>query len=95
MKKSYTDEEVTNIENSAYETGLSIGKHVERTKIIEALRELIMYTWEDLEIIKGRLATRELGEEDREDLENDRVTTFMYLSGLNGALKAVEQTANK
>ena len=95
MKKSYTDEEVTNIENSAYETGLSIGKHVERTKIIEVLRELIMYTWEDLEIIKSKLADHDLWEEEKEDLENDRVTTFMYLSGINGALKAIEQSIQK
>jgi arabinogalactan endo-1,4-beta-galactosidase len=40
MKKTYTAEEVTNIENQAYETGLAVGKYSEQKKLIDLIESM-------------------------------------------------------
>ena len=40
MKKTYTAEEVTNIENQAYETGLAVGKYAEQKKLIDLIESM-------------------------------------------------------
>ena len=40
MKKTYTTEEVTNIENQAYETGLAVGKYSEQKKLIDLIESM-------------------------------------------------------
>jgi hypothetical protein len=44
MKKTYTAEEVTNIENQAYETGLAVGKYSEQKKLIDLIQSMETYT---------------------------------------------------
>ena len=40
MKKTYTAEEVTQIENQAYETGLAVGKYAEQKKLIDLIESM-------------------------------------------------------
>ena len=40
MKKTYTTEEVTNIETQAYETGLAVGKYSEQKKLIDLIESM-------------------------------------------------------
>lgn len=40
MKKTYTAEEVTQIENQAYETGLAVGKYSEQKKLIDLIKSM-------------------------------------------------------
>jgi len=37
MKKTFTAEEVTKIENEAYETGLAVGKYSEQKKLTDLI----------------------------------------------------------
>ena len=47
MRSSFTPEEVTQIEDKAYEVGLRIGKHEERERIIRVLATMRDTTHED------------------------------------------------
>jgi hypothetical protein len=38
MKKTYTAEEVTQIENQAYETGLAVGRYSEQKKLVDLIQ---------------------------------------------------------
>ena len=40
MKKTYTAEEVTQIENQAYETGLAVGKYAEQKRLIDLINSM-------------------------------------------------------
>jgi len=40
MKKTFTAEEVNNIENQAYETGLAAGKYAEQKKLIDLIESI-------------------------------------------------------
>jgi len=40
MKKTFTAEEVSNIENQAYETGLAVGKYSEQKKLIDLIESM-------------------------------------------------------
>ena len=40
MKKTYTAEEVTQIENQAYETGLAVGKYAEQKRLIDLIESM-------------------------------------------------------
>ena len=40
MKKTYTAEEVTQIENQAYETGLAVGKYSEQKRLIDLIESM-------------------------------------------------------
>ncbi len=40
MKKAFTAEEVDTIENQSYETGLAVGKHAERHRILNILMSM-------------------------------------------------------
>jgi hypothetical protein len=40
MKKTFTAEEVTQIENQAYETGLAVGKYSEQKKLIDLVESM-------------------------------------------------------
>jgi len=40
MKKTYTAEEVTQIETQAYETGLAVGKYSEQKKLIDLVESM-------------------------------------------------------
>ena len=40
MKKTYTAEEVTQIETQAYETGLAVGKYAEQKRLIDLIESM-------------------------------------------------------
>ena len=40
MKKTYTAEEVAQIENQAYETGLAVGKYSEQKRLIDLINSM-------------------------------------------------------
>jgi hypothetical protein len=40
VKKTFTSEEVDTIENQSYETGLAVGKHAERHRILNILMSM-------------------------------------------------------
>ena len=44
MKKTYTAEEVAQIETQAYETGLAVGKYSEQKKLIDLVESMSQST---------------------------------------------------
>ena len=43
MKKTYTAEEVAQIETQAYETGLAVGKYSEQKKLMDLVESMNQY----------------------------------------------------
>jgi len=54
MKKTYTAEEVTQIETQAYETGLAVGKYSEQKKLIDLVESMSQSTTTSLDLSYGQ-----------------------------------------
>lgn len=93
MKKTYTDEEVKKIEDSAFETGVAVGKTLSSSSIKYHIQREIDLNQLDLDNIKKSIETPGLSDEDIEDLINDKNNAFLYIVGLNTALRIIEDRA--
>jgi hypothetical protein len=90
MKKTYTNEEVWGIENSAYEFGVSLGKTISRASIKYAIQKEIYLNQKELDKIKEDLLAPGLSDEETNDLTNEKNNTFLYIVGMNTALRLID-----
>lgn len=65
------------------------GRKHERKLILAELRKDLEEQYDDLEIIKKEIS-EQINSLNTSDLEGDRVTTFLYISGLSGAIHTIK-----